>query len=82
MTTVHVIRCLYIFTDYQGWIRHAKTFCPGCIVREDMRCDMDENLPNAEDRIDCYISICCSPVHVCIMNIYIFDIALLKLLLL
>lgn len=35
----------------QGWIRHSKRFFPRCIAREDIRCDVDENMwPNAEDR--------------------------------
>ncbi|KAJ8365441.1 hypothetical protein SKAU_G00142720 [Synaphobranchus kaupii] len=39
--------------DCQGWIRHAKGFYPRCIARDDIRCDVDENMwPNAEDRID------------------------------
>ncbi|RXN26514.1 hypothetical protein ROHU_036474 [Labeo rohita] len=34
----------------QGWIRHAKRFFPRCLAREDIRCDVDENMwPNAED---------------------------------
>ena len=37
----------------QGWIRHAKRFFPRCLAREDIRCDVDENMwPNAEDRAD------------------------------
>ncbi|XP_043091924.1 uncharacterized protein LOC122342172 [Puntigrus tetrazona] len=39
--------------DCQGWIRHAKRFYPRCIARENIRCDVDENMwPVAEDRID------------------------------
>ncbi len=39
--------------DCQGWIRHAKRFYPRCIARENIRCDVDENMwPNAEDCID------------------------------
>ncbi len=39
--------------DCWGWIRHAKRFFPRCIAKEDIRCDMDENLwPNAEDKVD------------------------------
>ncbi|XP_048826950.1 uncharacterized protein LOC125704854 [Brienomyrus brachyistius] len=37
----------------QGWIRHAKRFFPRCLAREDIRCDVDENMwPNAEDRAE------------------------------
>ncbi|XP_051575674.1 uncharacterized protein LOC127453390 [Myxocyprinus asiaticus] len=37
----------------QGWIRHGKRFFPRCLAREDIRCDVDENMwPNAEDRAD------------------------------
>lgn len=28
----------------RGWIRHSKIFFPCCIAREDIRCDVDENL--------------------------------------
>jgi len=39
--------------DCQGWIRHARRFFPRCIARDDIRCDVDENLwPNGEDRVD------------------------------
>lgn len=39
--------------DCQGWIRHAKRFHPRSIARENIRCDVDENMwPNAEDSID------------------------------
>lgn len=35
----------------RGWIRHLKRFFPRCIAREDIRCDVDENLwPNRQDR--------------------------------
>ncbi|XP_044066956.1 uncharacterized protein LOC122883003 isoform X2 [Siniperca chuatsi] len=35
----------------RGWIRHSKRFFPRCIAREDVRCDVDENLwPNRQDR--------------------------------
>ncbi len=37
----------------QGWIRHTKIFFPRCLAREDIRCDVDENMwSNAEDRAD------------------------------
>ncbi|XP_039598918.1 uncharacterized protein LOC120521189 [Polypterus senegalus] len=37
----------------QGWIRHGKRFFPRCLAREDIRCDVDENMwPNAEDRAE------------------------------
>ena len=39
--------------DCQGWIRHAKRFYPRCMARDNIRCDVDENMwPNAEDRSD------------------------------
>ncbi|XP_044052938.1 uncharacterized protein LOC122876529 [Siniperca chuatsi] len=35
----------------RGWIRHSKRFFPRCIAREDVCCDVDENLwPNRQDR--------------------------------
>ncbi|XP_026213312.1 uncharacterized protein LOC113160317 isoform X1 [Anabas testudineus] len=35
----------------RGWIRHSKRFFPRCIAREDIRCDVDENLwPNIQER--------------------------------
>ncbi|XP_071348704.1 uncharacterized protein [Trachinotus anak] len=34
----------------QGWIRHAKRYFPRCLAREDIRCDVDENMwPNADE---------------------------------
>lgn len=37
----------------RGWIRHSRRFFPRCIARENIRCDVDENLwPNREQRID------------------------------
>lgn len=37
--------------DCQGWIRHSRRYFPRCIAREDIRCDVDENLwPNAGER--------------------------------
>ncbi|KAI2661539.1 Ribosome maturation factor RimP [Labeo rohita] len=37
----------------QGWIRHAKRFFPRCLAKEDIRCDVDENMwPNAQDRAE------------------------------
>ncbi|XP_073761989.1 uncharacterized protein [Danio rerio] len=46
--------CQDITTEHcQGWIRHAKRFFPRCLAREDIRCDVDENMwPNAEDRAE------------------------------
>ncbi|KAI7799111.1 hypothetical protein IRJ41_018416, partial [Triplophysa rosa] len=39
--------------DCQGWIRHSRRYFPRCIAREDIRCDVDENLwPNARERED------------------------------
>lgn len=36
-----------------GRIRHTKRFFPRCLAREDIRCDVDENMwPNAEDQAD------------------------------
>lgn len=35
----------------RGWIRHSKRFFPRCIAREDIRCDVDENLwPDRQER--------------------------------
>lgn len=35
----------------RGWIRHARRFFPRCIAREDILCDVDENMwPNREER--------------------------------
>ncbi len=35
----------------RGWIRHSKIFFPRCIAREDICCDVDENLwPNRQER--------------------------------
>ena len=28
----------------RGWIRHSKRFFPRCIGRENIRCDVDENM--------------------------------------
>ena len=28
----------------RGWLRHARRFFPRCIARENIRCDVDENL--------------------------------------
>ncbi|KAL6477133.1 hypothetical protein MHYP_G00156320 [Metynnis hypsauchen] len=37
----------------RGWIRHSRRFFPRCIAREDIQCDVDENMwPNREDRQD------------------------------
>ena len=39
--------------DCQAWIRHAKIFFPRCLARENICCDIDENMwPNAGDRLD------------------------------
>lgn len=36
----------------QGWIRHSRRFYPRCLAREDIRCDVEENMwPNADDRV-------------------------------
>ena len=35
----------------QAWIRHARRFFPRCLTRENIRCDVDENLwPERNDR--------------------------------
>ncbi|KAL7849254.1 hypothetical protein SRHO_G00208770 [Serrasalmus rhombeus] len=35
----------------RGWIRHSRRFVPRCIAREDIRCDVDENMwPNRQER--------------------------------
>ncbi|XP_060756584.1 uncharacterized protein LOC132867621 [Neoarius graeffei] len=37
----------------RGWLRHSRRFFPRCIARENIRCDVDENLwPNREQRMD------------------------------
>jgi len=37
----------------QGRIRHAKRYFPRCLARENIRCDVDENMwANADDRSD------------------------------
>ncbi|XP_061561321.1 uncharacterized protein LOC133417554 isoform X1 [Phycodurus eques] len=37
----------------QGWIRRARRFFPRCIAREDIHCDVDENLwPNVKELVD------------------------------
>lgn len=39
--------------DCQGWIRHSRRFFPRCMARENIRCDVDENLwPDARERQD------------------------------
>jgi len=36
--------------DCQGWIRHSRRFFPRCMARENIRCDVDENLwPDARE---------------------------------
>ncbi|XP_029681515.1 uncharacterized protein [Takifugu rubripes] len=35
----------------RAWIRHARRYYPRCLAREDIRCDVDENLwPNRQER--------------------------------
>ncbi|KAL7862608.1 hypothetical protein SRHO_G00115920 [Serrasalmus rhombeus] len=35
----------------RGWIRHSRRSVPRCIAREDIRCDVDENMwPNRQER--------------------------------
>ncbi|XP_061669556.1 uncharacterized protein LOC133497566 [Syngnathoides biaculeatus] len=37
----------------QGWIRRARRFFPQCVAREDIQCDVDENLwPNEKELVD------------------------------
>ncbi|RXN23239.1 hypothetical protein ROHU_023054 [Labeo rohita] len=37
----------------RGWLRPSRRFFPRCIARENIRCDVDENLwPNREQRVD------------------------------
>lgn len=37
----------------RGWLRHARRFFPRCIARENIRCDVDENLwPDRQQRVD------------------------------
>lgn len=37
----------------RGWIRHSRRFFPRCIARQNICCDVDENLwPNRQDRHD------------------------------
>ncbi|XP_073474085.1 uncharacterized protein [Aquarana catesbeiana] len=37
----------------RGWLLHARRFFPRCIAREDIRCDVDENLwPDRQQRVD------------------------------
>ncbi|KAI7813016.1 hypothetical protein IRJ41_013688 [Triplophysa rosa] len=44
--------CDDITADHcRGWIRHSKQIFPRCIAREDIRCDVDENL--WPDRLEC-----------------------------
>jgi len=39
----------------RGWIRHSKRFFPRCIAREDICCDVDENLwPNRQEHQEVY----------------------------
>ena len=37
----------------RGWIRHSKRFFPRCIGRENIRCDVDENMwADRQERLD------------------------------
>ncbi|XDV31835.1 hypothetical protein PO909_002784 [Leuciscus waleckii] len=37
----------------RGWLRHARHFFPRCIARENIHCDVDENLwPDRQQRVD------------------------------
>lgn len=37
----------------RGWIRHSKRFFPRCIARENIRCDVDENMwADRQERLD------------------------------
>ncbi|KAL0184679.1 hypothetical protein M9458_020375, partial [Cirrhinus mrigala] len=37
----------------RGWLRHSHRFFPRCIARENIRCDVDENLwPHRLQRVD------------------------------
>lgn len=37
----------------RGWLRHARRFYPRCIAKENIRCEVDENLwPDREQRVD------------------------------
>ncbi len=37
----------------RGWLRHSRRFFPRCIARENIRCDVDENLwPDRQQRVD------------------------------
>ncbi|CAM4607126.1 unnamed protein product [Leuciscus chuanchicus] len=37
----------------RGWLRHARRFFPRCIARENIRCDVDENLwPDRQQCVD------------------------------
>ncbi|XP_031164929.2 uncharacterized protein LOC116056748 [Sander lucioperca] len=39
--------------DCQGWMRHARRYFPRCIARENIQCDVDENLwHNRQERMD------------------------------
>ncbi|XP_051519617.1 uncharacterized protein LOC127420984 [Myxocyprinus asiaticus] len=39
--------------DCQGWICHARRYFPQCIARENIQCDVDENLwHNRQERMD------------------------------
>ncbi|RXN33978.1 hypothetical protein ROHU_015236 [Labeo rohita] len=46
--------CLAIGAENcQGWIRHARRYFPRCIARENIQCDVDENLwHNRQERMD------------------------------
>lgn len=39
--------------DCQGWNKHDKRFFPRCIVKEDIKCDVEGNLQqNAREEVD------------------------------
>ena len=46
--------CVDVTADQcKGWLRHARRFFPRCIARENIRCDVDENLwPDRHERED------------------------------
>ena len=46
--------CVDVTADQcRGWLRHARWFPPCCIARENIRCDVDENLwPDRHERED------------------------------
>ncbi|KAK0149398.1 hypothetical protein N1851_009878 [Merluccius polli] len=37
----------------RGWIRHSRRYFPRCLAREDIRCDVDENMwPDRQEHVD------------------------------